>query len=66
MNASKENAKKAFQRLSKIMDACHNRVTGLIDDFEEIQAFLVVAERKLPTEEAFRREKSRRRKAVTA
>jgi hypothetical protein len=60
MNASKENARKARAALTNIDAELGGG--GCEGDFNVLRKFLDAAERKLPTEAAFTRDKIRRNK----
>lgn len=64
MNASKENARKARQ----YFDATVRPVASANAEKQQafVREFLDAALRKLPTEEAFDREKNRRKRPVSA
>lgn len=65
MNASKENAQKALDAFNRMMDNVENGVDGdnPIDkkDIVLVDQFLIAAFRKLPSEESFQKEKTRKR-----
>ena len=54
MNASKENARKAYKQLTQLLEI-HADTTS--DLGRMIQYFLVAAERKLPSEKSFKKPK---------
>lgn len=54
MNASKENAREAIRRVA----LCNSTPSN---DMGFVRDFLAAAERKLPTEAAYKRDKARRR-----
>ena len=75
MYASKENARKARELLLRLMGVAESQ--GLIDwskligndgptGFQFIECFLIAAERKLPTEAAYRRAAKPRKRTKLA
>ena len=66
MNASKEACKQAQAELKSAVGRLGVELGSINDDaFKYIQMFLEAAERKLPSEAAFEREKSRSRSHET-
>jgi hypothetical protein len=63
MNASKENAKKA-NAYAYDLQANPLTLRDRMNRLEFIRRFLDAAERKLPTEAAFKRDQQRRKKAA--
>lgn len=64
MNASKETAVRAQETLDQIEDHLRDRgnfAEEIKSDIEVIREFLLAAQRKLPTESSYEREKLRKR-----
>lgn len=63
MNASKENAKLAMEALTRLEASLHpNDRYANEADIKNLAAFLEVANKKLPGEEAYVKERGRRKK----
>lgn len=62
MNASKENARKANRLLDQLLSGDELPEIGREERAMFVRQFLSAAERKLPTEKAFAREKRRARR----
>jgi hypothetical protein len=69
MNASKENARKARAALSTLLGTAavqRGEVLFNADALEQLQGFIAAAERKLPSEAAYKADKARRKQAKIA
>lgn len=58
MNASKEECRKAYKALEKMLGAHRNGLSILATDADQLRDFLVAAERKLPSEASYAKEKT--------
>ena len=65
MNASKENVRKC-QRILSTAQRAKEQVMVSEKDAETLSQFLAAAERKLPSEAAFKRDRAKRRAKATA
>ena len=64
MNASKENARKCLADLGRLEQGAD--LPNRMNQVGNIRKFLQAAERKLPTEAAYQRDKKRRREKAKA
>lgn len=60
MNASKENARKAEAMFLSIIESSPSLLTPFRREIQHITEFLRAAERKLPSEDSYQKEKNRR------
>jgi hypothetical protein len=59
MNASKENARQARTALDGMVESTPSLAVQFEKDVQHLSDFLAAAERKLPSEAAYKREKHR-------